>query len=93
MSEASPEQEPIAAEIVEPGPIPPVTAPVPDYDERGVPSFDHVRSKIEGRAATSLGATELAAETPEARTIEDRLSERDRLAAEKLAEIRRSLGS
>ncbi len=93
MSEPSPEQEPIEAEIVEPEPIPPVTAPSPDYDERGVPSFDHVRARIEGRTATSQGATELTGDTPEARTLEDQLTERDRLAAAKLAEIRRSLGS
>lgn len=93
MSEPSPEQEPIEAEIVESGPIDPVPAPTPDYDEHGVPSFDHVRARIEGRAAMSQGATELAAETPEGRTIEDQLTERDRLAAEKLAEIRRSMGS
>lgn len=92
MSEPSPEQEPIEAEIVEAQPIPPVVAPTPDYDEHGVPSFDHVRAKIEGRAATSQGATELAGDTPEGRSLADQLTERDRLAAEKLAEIRRSLG-
>lgn len=93
MSEPSPEQEPIEAEIVESGPVSPAVAPTPDYDEHGVPSFDHVRAKIEGRAATSQGATELVAESPEGRAVEDQLTERDRLAAEKLAEIRRSLGS
>lgn len=92
MPDPSPDQEPIEAEIVAEGLIPPVTAPSPDYDERGVPSFDHVRAKIEGRHATSQGMTELTADTPESRTIEDALTERDRKAAEKLAEIRRTLG-
>ena len=92
MPESPVPSEPIDAEIVPAEPIPPVTAPAPDYDEHGVPSFDHVRAKVEGRHATSQGMTELTADTPEARTIEDEITERDRRAAEKLAEIRRSLG-
>ncbi|WP_300013816.1 hypothetical protein [Pseudonocardia sp.] len=84
--------EPVDAEIVPADPEAPLTAPAPDYDDRGVPSFDHVRTKIEGRHATSQGMTELTADTPEARTVEDEMTERDRKAAERLAEIRRGLG-
>ena len=89
--------EPIDAEIV-PDPPPaaevPASAPSsPDYDEHGVPSFDYVRDKIEGRYATSIGATELAAETTEGRTQEQREAERSEAAAARLEEIRKSLRS
>lgn len=92
MTDPTPPQEPIDAEIVPPAEIPPVTAPRPDYDEHGVPSFDYVRDRIEGRHAASQGATELAGETPEGRTVEERFTERERAAKARLDEIRRSLG-
>jgi hypothetical protein len=64
----------------------------PDYDEHGVPSFDYVRAKIEGRSATAVGSTELAGETAQGRALDEQMAERDRKAKEKLDEIRRSLG-
>ena len=64
----------------------------PDYDERGVPSLDYVRDKIESRYATSLGAAELAEGTAEGRTLEEQEAEREQAAKAKLDEIRRSLG-
>src|SRR5664279_5811591 len=70
---------------------PSVLAPPPDYSEAGVPSLDFVRDKIEGRYANSLGSTELAQETPEARSFEKQAAEREEAAAQKLAAIRRSL--
>jgi hypothetical protein len=91
--------EPIDAEIVVPDPAPvtpaaPQPPPVqPDYDDHGVPSLDYVRDKIEGRFATSLGAGELAAETPQGRSLEEQEAEREKAAKAKLDEIRRSLGS
>ncbi|MEJ3657597.1 PspA domain-containing protein [Actinomycetes bacterium KLBMP 9759] len=90
--------EPIDAEIVpEPvapptAPAPSVVAPDPDYDERGVPSFDFVRDKIEGRYATSIGQQELAGETAQGRTVAEQEAEREKAAKAKLDEIRRSLG-
>jgi phage shock protein A len=66
--------------------------PAPDYDEHGVPSLDFVRDKIEGRYATALGATELAEGDERAQEQADQQAERDRKAAERLAEIRKSLG-
>ncbi len=66
--------------------------PEPDYDERGNPSFDYIRAKIEGRAATALGSTELAGDLPETRTVDEKMAERDKKAADKLAEMRKSLG-
>lgn len=84
-------QEPIDAELVDPV-EPPVRLPAPDYNERGVPSLDYVRDRIEGRYATSLGGTELAETTPEVLSFEEQQAERDRAAKAKLDEIRRSMG-
>ncbi|MHA0287224.1 hypothetical protein ACXYX3_12315 [Mycobacterium sp. C3-094] len=61
------------------------------YTEDGVPTFDAVREKIENRYATSLGSAELAAETPEGRTAAEQYDARQRAAAERLAQIRRSM--
>ena len=93
----SDQSEPIDAEIV-PDPPPPTAAPArapppSEYDEHGLPSFDYVRDKIESRYATSIGATELAAETTDARTLEQQEAERAKAAAAKLEEIRKSLRS
>ncbi len=63
-----------------------------DYTESGVPNFDYVRDRIENRFATALGSAELAGETPEATSFDDKLAERDKSARDKLEEIRRSLG-
>jgi hypothetical protein len=91
------------AEIVEPAPpagsavvpvpdAPPPPLPPPDYDERGVPSLDYVRNKIEGRYATSLGSAELVEDSATGRDIEQQEADRAAKAKEKLEEIRRSLG-
>jgi phage shock protein A len=73
-------------------PTPPAE-PDPGYDSKGVPTFDSVREKIETRYGTSLGAAELAAETPEGRTVEEQYEERQRAAAERLAQIREAMRS
>jgi hypothetical protein len=83
---------PLDAEIVEDATTPPPPSPVPDYDDRGVPSLDYVREKIETRYATSVGAAELAENTAEARSVEEQVAERERAAKAKLEEIRRSMG-
>jgi phage shock protein A len=67
------------------------TPPDPGYDSAGVPTFESVREKIESRYGTSLGAAELAAETPEGREVEEQYEERQRAAAERLAQIRESM--
>lgn len=91
MSETPP-PEPIDAEIV-PDPSTPEPPPVHfDYDEHGVPTLDYVRDKIEGRFHTSVGASELAEETKEGRSVAEQEAERDAKAKAKLDEIRRSLG-
>ena len=70
---------------------PGVLAAPPDYSQAGVPSLDFVRDKIEGRYAKSLGSTELAQETPEARSFDEQATKRADAAKEKLDAIRRSL--
>ena len=69
----------------------PEPAPDTGYSRDGVPTFDAVRDKIENRYATSLGSTELAADTPEGRTVAEQYDARQRAAAERLAQIRQSM--
>ena len=103
--EPTTEPEPaIEGEVVDDVALQPDTAPpataaaVPvqpadtGYTSRGVPTFDSVREKIETRYGTAIGAAELAAETPEGRTVEEQYDARQRAAAEKLAQIRESMG-
>jgi phage shock protein A len=63
----------------------------PDYTSSGVPTFESVRDKIETRYETSIGAAELDADTPEGRDVEEQYEERQRAAAERLAQIRKSM--
>ncbi|SHW04013.1 MULTISPECIES: hypothetical protein [Mycolicibacterium] len=89
------ENEPIDAEIVplDPAPTPvPVSPPVdPGYTPDGVPTFESVREKIENRYGTAIGSAELAAETPEGRSVEEQYEARQKAAAERLEQIRRSM--
>jgi phage shock protein A len=71
----------------------PGSTPDPGYDGSGVPTFDSVRDKIESRYATSVGAAELGAETPEGQSVEEQYEERQRKGAERLAQIRESMRS
>ncbi len=61
------------------------------YTEAGVPTFDAVREKIENRYGTALGATELAEQTPEGRSVAEQYEARQQAAAEKLKQIRESM--
>jgi phage shock protein A len=61
-----------------------------DYVD-GVPTFDFVRDRIEGRVATALGTTELSEETAAGRSLAQQQEDRDAAARERLEEIRRSL--
>lgn len=82
-----------------PTPVTAVPAPVPvpvqpldtGYTAGGVPTFDSVREKIETRYGTAIGASELAAETPEGRTVEEQYDARQKAAAERLEQIRASM--
>jgi phage shock protein A len=79
-----------------PPPAAPAALPVEPaetgYTPSGVPTFESVREKIETRYGTAIGASELAAETPEGRTVEEQYDARQRAAAERLAQIRESMG-
>jgi phage shock protein A len=82
----------VDAELVEPGPAGPVTPAVTgDYTDAGVPTFDYVRDRIEGRFATSVGTTELAGETQDAAALDKQLADRDKAGRDKLEEIRRAM--
>jgi phage shock protein A len=74
---------------------PTTPAPEPDvdrgYTSSGIPTFESVREKIETRYETSIGAAELDAESPEGRNVEEQYDERQRAAAERLAQIRKSM--
>jgi phage shock protein A len=80
-------------DAAEPAPAAPLNKPNvdPGYTESGVPTFESVREKIETRYATSLGAAELDAQTPEGRTVEEQYEARQRAAEERLAQIRESM--
>ena len=84
---------PDAGSAPKPAPAVPLRNPDidPGYDNSGVPTFESVREKIETRYATSLGASELAAETPEGRSVEEQYEARQKAAEERLAQIRESM--
>ena len=69
------------------------SAPDPGYDSAGVPTFESVREKIETRYGTAVGGTELDAQSAQARNVEEQYDERQRAAAERLAQIRESMRS
>jgi hypothetical protein len=84
------EGEIVEGEIVdsEPVPVPPVDT---GYTAAGVPTFDAVREKIETRFGTSIGSAELAAETPEGRSVEEQYEARQKAAADRLEQIRATM--
>jgi len=89
-----PEAKPAETTPGTPAP-PPATPPAEPVDSgytpSGVPTFESVREKIETRYGTAIGAAELDAESPEGRTIEEQYDARQRAAADRLAEIRKSM--
>lgn len=72
-------------------PDPEDVVPDPEYDSSGVPTFESVREKIESRYQTSIGASELDAESQQGRSTKEQYEERQRAAADRLAEIRESM--
>lgn len=90
--EPPPEPEPAAETTPTTTPAAAPVEPVDTgYTPSGVPTFDSVREKIETRYGTSIGAAELDAESPEGRSVEEQYDARQRAAAERLAEIRKSM--
>lgn len=82
MADQPPEQDPA---------LPAAPADDVGYTPDGVPTFEMVREKIESRYGTAIGAHELAAETPEGRTVDEQFEKRQRAAAERLEQIRESM--
>lgn len=97
MADESPAESPssaaIGAEVVsaEPATSAQPLTPDPGYTADGIPTFESVREKIETRYGTAIGATELASETPEGRTVEEQYEARQHAAADRLEQIRRSM--
>ena len=88
----TPEPQEATPKALEPQPAPPPAAPADSgYTPDGIPTFESVREKIETRYGTAIGASELDAETPQGRTVEEQYDTRQRAAAERLAEIRESM--
>lgn len=81
---------PESAELALPGSVPPVV-PAADYTEDGVPTFDFVRDRIERKVGTSIGAAELAGETPQGRSLDEQMAERDQAGKDRLEAIRRAM--
>ncbi|MBO0680653.1 hypothetical protein JRC04_24575 [Mycolicibacterium sp. S2-37] len=85
-------REPQPAPAPAPAPVPPPAEALDTgYTPGGVPTFESVREKIENRYGTSIGAAELDAETPEGRAADEQYEERQRAAAERLAQIREAM--
>jgi hypothetical protein len=92
VDETQPDPAPVAPlPAADPAPVPPAQPLDTGYTMGGVPTFDSVREKIETRYGTAIGATELASETPEGRTVEEQYDARQRAAAERLEQIRASM--
>ncbi|MEV0948885.1 hypothetical protein [Rhodococcus sp. NPDC049939] len=96
---ALPSEDPVTAEVVpeiDTGmPVPGYmsgSTPAPDYTQEGVPTFDHVRDRIEGRSATAMGSSELAHESASGKSLDEQWEARKKAGKAKLEEIRRSLG-
>jgi phage shock protein A len=85
---ADPEPEPAAETAPSAVPAQPIDT---GYTAGGVPTFESVREKIENRYGTAIGAAELDAESQQGRTAEEQYDARQRAAAERLAEIRKSM--
>ena len=87
-------RSPQSPEGPEPGPDPigvgPPDPAATDYVD-GVPTFDFVRDRIEGRYATAVGTTELADESPAGRTVAQEEEDRETAARTRLEQIRRSM--
>lgn len=86
----TPHSETPHSETPEPDPAPSLED-VTGYTAEGVPTFDHVRSVVEGRSATALGAGELDRDLPEVRTLEQQEIDREAAGRDRLEEIRRAM--
>lgn len=83
-------ERPVSEPVSEPDPAP-VPQPDTGYTDAGVPTLEGVREKIETRYGTALGHTELAESTPEGQRAAEQYEARQKAAAEKLEQIRKSM--
>jgi len=63
----------------------------PGVTDAGVPTFDAVRDRIDGRSGRAVGSTELDAESAIGRTEAEKFAERERAGRARLDEIRKSM--
>jgi hypothetical protein len=88
----------IDAELVEDQPIGSgygagaASAPIGDFTDSGVPTWDGVRDKVEQRSGTAVGAEELDRESRAGRDLDEQWNERQDAGRRKLDEIRKSMG-
>ncbi|MBY6539200.1 hypothetical protein HQ325_11005 [Rhodococcus sp. BP-349] len=61
------------------------------FTDAGVPTFDAVRERIDGRSGRAVGSTELDAESTIGRTEAEKFAERERAGSARLDEIRKSM--
>ncbi|OZD04634.1 hypothetical protein CH275_15795 [Rhodococcus sp. 06-235-1A] len=69
-----------------------VSAPIGDFTDSGVPTWDGVRGKAEQRSGTAVGAEELDRESRAGRDLDEQWNERQEAGRKKLDEIRKSMG-
>ncbi len=82
---------PVGVGVTEPGLAAPGTLPGPTWTEGGVPTWDGVRERVEGRSGTAMGAAEWDAESAAERTEAEKFAERERAGKARLEEIRKSM--
>ncbi|QHC02546.1 hypothetical protein EK0264_18160 [Epidermidibacterium keratini] len=72
----------------------PPESPLPAgyYTDDGVPTFDAVRERIEQRSATADGQEALDTELPAERSAREEREALDKAGADRLAQIRKSMG-
>ncbi len=66
---------------------------VTGFTRDGVPTLDFVRDKIERRTAIALGTEELLSDSEQGRALDEQWTQREQKAKERLAQIRKSMGT
>lgn len=68
------------------------SAPIGDFTDAGVPTWDGVRGNVERRSGTAVGAEELDRGSRAGQDLDRQWSERQEAGRKKLDEIRKSMG-
>ncbi|SFA50675.1 hypothetical protein SAMN05444374_106105 [Rhodococcoides kroppenstedtii] len=82
---------PVGVGVTEPGLAAPGAVEGSTWTADGVPTWDGVRERVEGRSGTAMGAAELDAESAVGRTEAEKFAERERAGKARLEEIRKSM--